>query len=44
VTHRTLVDGGFALEEVRPIDQFLFSAEIELVALLSRTPERRSRP
>ena len=35
---RTLVDAGFALEEVRPIDQFLFSAEIELVALLTRTP------
>ena len=40
---RMLVDGGFALGEVRPIDQFLFSAEIELVALFTRTlaPGRR---
>lgn len=40
---RTLVDAGFALEEVRPIDQFLFSAEIELVALLTRPSPRRRR-
>ena len=31
---RTLVDAGFALDEVRPIDQFLFSAEIELSRFL----------
>jgi 23S rRNA (uracil1939-C5)-methyltransferase len=38
---RTLVDAGFALVEVRPIDQFLYSAEIELVALLTRPTSRR---
>lgn len=30
---RLLVDGGLELVEVRPVDQFLFAAEIELVAL-----------
>lgn len=40
---RVLVDAGFALEEVRPIDQFLFSAEIELVALLTRRARRDRR-
>lgn len=33
---RVLVEGGFVLEEVRPIDQFLFSAEVELAALFLR--------
>jgi 23S rRNA (uracil1939-C5)-methyltransferase len=33
---RILVDAGFALEEIRPVDQFLFAAEIELAALLVR--------
>jgi 23S rRNA (uracil1939-C5)-methyltransferase len=33
---RALVDGGFRLETVTPIDQFLWSAEIELVAVLRR--------
>ena len=28
---RILVDGGFALAAVRPIDAFLWSAQIELV-------------
>ena len=37
---RTLTDAGYALLEVRPIDQFLFAAEIELIALF----ERRQRP
>ena len=33
---RILVDGGYRLERVTPIDQFLYSAHIELVALLRR--------
>ena len=36
---RRLVDGGFRLIEVRPIDQFLFAAEVELMALF-HGPER----
>jgi len=30
---RTLVDGGYNLDKVMPIDQFVWSAEIELVAV-----------
>lgn len=33
---RTLVDGGFRLEKVRPIDQFLWSSHVELVASFRR--------
>jgi len=33
---RTLIDGGFRLERVRPIDQFLWSSHVELVALFRR--------
>lgn len=33
---RTLVEGGYALEWVRPVDQFLWSADVELVASLRR--------
>lgn len=33
---RTLVEGGYRLTAVRPIDQFLFSAEVELVAHFAR--------
>lgn len=33
---RTLIDGGFRLERVRPIDQFLWSPHVELVALFRR--------
>ena len=38
---RLLVDAGFRLAELRPIDQFLFSAEVELGALLVRDRPRR---
>lgn len=31
-----LVDGGFRLESVQPVDQFLWSAHMELAALFSR--------
>ena len=33
---RVLVDGGYAIEVVTPIDQFLFSAHVEVVAVLRR--------
>ena len=33
---RILVDGGYSLESVTPIDQFLFSAHVEAVAVLRR--------
>lgn len=34
---RTLVDGGYALEWVRPVDQFVWSAEVEMVAAFRRS-------
>lgn len=33
---RLLIDAGFRLETVRPVDQFLWSAHVELVAVLRR--------
>lgn len=33
---RTLLDGGYRLLEIRPVDQFLFSSEVELAALFRR--------
>jgi len=33
---RILVDGGYCIERVVPIDQFVFSAQVEAVAILSR--------
>jgi 23S rRNA (uracil1939-C5)-methyltransferase len=33
---RILVDGGYRLERVQPIDQFLWSAHVELVAVFRR--------
>jgi 23S rRNA (uracil1939-C5)-methyltransferase len=33
---RLLIDGGYRLTRVRPVDQFLFSAEIEVVAAFER--------
>lgn len=33
---RTLVDAGFTLEKVMPVDQFLWSPHIELVSVFSR--------
>jgi 23S rRNA (uracil1939-C5)-methyltransferase len=41
---RILVDGGYDLESVTPIDQFLYSAHVEAVAVLRRTaPKIKSR-
>lgn len=34
---RTLVDGGYAIERVTPVDQFLYSPHIEAVAVLRRS-------
>jgi len=33
---RVLIDGGYRLEKVLPIDQFLWSTHIELIALFRR--------
>jgi 23S rRNA (uracil1939-C5)-methyltransferase len=33
---RTLVDGGYRVERVTPVDQFLWSAHVEVVAVLRR--------
>ena len=33
---RTLVDGGYHLDAVTPIDQFVWSAEVELAAVFRR--------
>ena len=38
---RTLVDGGYALEKITPIDQFLFSPHVEAVAVLRRFRSKR---
>jgi 23S rRNA (uracil1939-C5)-methyltransferase len=37
---RILVDGGYRLAGVTPIDQFLYSAHVELVARFQRTDKR----
>ena len=36
---KTLIDGGYVLESVTPIDQFLFSPHVEAIAILRR-PKR----
>jgi 23S rRNA (uracil1939-C5)-methyltransferase len=33
-----LQEGGYRLEKLLPIDQFLWSAHVELIALFVRTP------
>ena len=33
---RTLIDAGFRLERVLPVDQFLWSPHVELVGVFSR--------
>ena len=42
---RLLVDGGYAVESVTPIDQFQFSAHVEALAVLRRAalPSTRRR-
>jgi 23S rRNA (uracil1939-C5)-methyltransferase len=39
---RILVDAGFALERVLPIDQFLYSAQLEAVATFRRADRRQT--
>ncbi|BCH18298.1 class I SAM-dependent RNA methyltransferase [Mesorhizobium sp. L-2-11] len=38
---RILIDGGYALKSVTPIDQFLWSPHVETVALLEKPKRRR---
>lgn len=38
---RILLDGGYALKSVTPIDQFLWSSHVEAVALLEKPKRRR---
>jgi len=40
---RTLQDGGYRLEKLMPVDQFLWSPHVELIALFARAPLRSSR-
>jgi 23S rRNA (uracil1939-C5)-methyltransferase len=40
---RTLQDGGYRLEKLLPVDQFLWSPHIELIALFARAPLRSTR-
>ena len=40
---RILVDGGYALETVTPVDQFRHSAHVELVGVFRRPPPPRSK-
>lgn len=40
---RTLQDGGYRLEKLLPIDQFLWSAHVELIALFARAPLRSTK-
>lgn len=38
---RLLIDGGYALKSVTPVDQFLWSPHVEAVALLEKPKRRR---
>jgi 23S rRNA (uracil1939-C5)-methyltransferase len=38
---RILVDGGYRVEAVTPVDQFLWSPHVEAVALLGKPRRRR---
>ncbi|HZX86132.1 MAG TPA: RNA methyltransferase, partial [Reyranella sp.] len=40
---RTLQDGGYRLEKLLPIDQFLWSSHVELIALFARAPLRSAK-
>jgi 23S rRNA (uracil1939-C5)-methyltransferase len=41
---RTLIDGGFRIEAVTPLDQFRFSAHVEIAAVFRRSrPKARAR-
>ncbi|ARN81871.1 class I SAM-dependent RNA methyltransferase [Methylocystis bryophila] len=38
---KAMIDGGFALEQVTPIDQFRYAAHIELVAVFRRAASKK---
>ncbi|MGD9915228.1 MAG: RNA methyltransferase, partial [Rhizobiaceae bacterium] len=38
---RILIDGGYRLVSVTPVDQFLWSSHVEAVALLEKPKRRR---
>jgi 23S rRNA (uracil1939-C5)-methyltransferase len=38
---RILIDGGYAVKSITPVDQFLWSAHVEVVALLTKPKPRR---
>jgi 23S rRNA (uracil1939-C5)-methyltransferase len=40
---RILVDGGYRLARVTPVDQFLYASHVEMVGLLVKPPARRTR-
>jgi 23S rRNA (uracil1939-C5)-methyltransferase len=40
---RILIDGGFRMESVTPLDQFRFSAHVEIAAVFRRSPKARAR-
>jgi 23S rRNA (uracil1939-C5)-methyltransferase len=40
---RALIDGGYSLGRVVPVDQFTYSSHVELVAVFERTRRRKSR-
>jgi 23S rRNA (uracil1939-C5)-methyltransferase len=40
---RTLQEGGYRLEKLLPVDQFLWSPHVELIALFARAPLRSPR-
>jgi 23S rRNA (uracil1939-C5)-methyltransferase len=40
---RILVDGGYAIGEVTPLDQFRFSPHVEILAVFRRPPTKRRR-
>ncbi len=39
---RILVDGGYAIESITPVDQFVFTPHVELVAVFERPKGRRA--
>jgi 23S rRNA (uracil1939-C5)-methyltransferase len=41
---RILIDGGYALERVVPVDQFVYSAEVEVVGLFRRDRKAGRKP
>ncbi|MDX2288993.1 MAG: methyltransferase [Hyphomicrobiaceae bacterium] len=41
---RILVDGGYQIATVQPIDQFVFAPHVEVVAVFTKAPAPRRRP